>query len=51
LIVSRQTSDLPYFTQYEKWLKAGKYTLSLSDEKSVLSQPFIVVKNESPVKK
>ena len=51
LIVSRQTSDLPYFTQYEKWLKAGTYTLALSDGKSELTQPFIAVKNESPIKK
>lgn len=51
LIVNRQTSDLPYFTQYEKWLKAGTYTLVLSDGKSELSQPFIVIKNETPYKK
>lgn len=50
LIVSRQTSDFPYFTQYEKWLKAGTYTLVLSDEKSELSQPFIVLKKETPYK-
>ncbi len=44
LILSRQTSDLPYFTQYEKWLKPGTYTLVLQDVKSELTQPFIVVK-------
>jgi len=51
LIVSRQTSDLPYFTQYERWLRAGTYTLVLSDAKSELTQPFIAVKNEMPLKK
>lgn len=51
LITSRQTSDLPYFTQYEKWLKAGIYTLVLSDGKSELTQPFIVEKNTTPAKK
>jgi photosystem II stability/assembly factor-like uncharacterized protein len=51
LIVSRQTSDLPYFTQYEKWLKAGTYKMTLSDGKSELSQSFIVIKNETPNKK
>jgi hypothetical protein len=51
MIVSRQTSDLPYFTQYEKHLKAGAYKLTLSDGKLELSQPFIAIKNESPYKK
>ena len=51
LIVSRQTSDLPYFTQYEKWLKAGTYTLILSDGKSETAQPFIVKSRPSPYKK
>jgi hypothetical protein len=51
MIVSRQTSDLPYFTQYEKYLKAGIYRMTLSDGKSELSQPFIAIKNETPYKK
>jgi len=51
LIVSRQTSNLPYFTQYEKWLRAGTYKMTLSDGKSELSQLFIVIKNETPYKK
>ena len=51
LIISRQTSDLPYFTQYEKWMKAGIYTLSLSTGKSELLQPFIVKSRPSPYKK
>ena len=42
LIVSRQTSDLPYFTQYEKYLKAGKYKMILSNGKTELEKPFIV---------
>lgn len=51
LIVSRQTSDLPYFTQYERWVKAGTYKMTLSDGKSELAQSFIVIKNETPYKK
>jgi hypothetical protein len=51
LIVSRQKSDLPYFTQYEKWVRPGSYRIVLSDGKSDLSQPFIVSKNGTPYKK
>ena len=51
LIISRQTSDLPYFTQYEKWLKAGIYKMTLSNGKSELSQPFNVIRRKSPYKK
>jgi photosystem II stability/assembly factor-like uncharacterized protein len=51
LIVSRQTSDLPYFTQFEKYLKAGTYKMTLSDGKSELVQPFIAIKNETQYKK
>ena len=50
MIVSRQTSDLPYFTQYERYLKAGTYKMILSDGKSELSQPFIAIKKETPYK-
>lgn len=48
LIISRQTSDLPYFTKYDTWVKAGTYTLTLSDGKSVWSNPFIVIQNDKP---
>jgi hypothetical protein len=51
LIVSKATSDLPYFTQYEKWINPGTYNLILSDGKSELSQPLIVIKNKTPYKK
>jgi photosystem II stability/assembly factor-like uncharacterized protein len=51
MIISRQTSNLPYFTQYEKWLRPGSYKIVLSDGKSDLSQPFIVSKKETPYKK
>jgi photosystem II stability/assembly factor-like uncharacterized protein len=50
LIVSRQTSDLPYFTEYEKYVKAGTYKLILSDGKSELSQTFIIKERDSPPK-
>lgn len=48
LITKRQTSNLPYFTQYEQWLKPGTYTLILADAKSELTQPFIVEKTKRP---
>jgi photosystem II stability/assembly factor-like uncharacterized protein len=51
LIVARETSDLPYFTQYEKWIRPGTYTIILSDGKSELSQPFIVRRSETTFKK
>jgi photosystem II stability/assembly factor-like uncharacterized protein len=50
LIVSRQTSDLPYFTEYEKYVKAGTYKLILSDGKWELSQTFIIKERDSPPK-
>ncbi len=42
LIVSRQASDLPYFTQYEKYIQAGSYKMILSNGKSESMQNFIV---------
>jgi hypothetical protein len=50
LIVSRATSDLPYFTQYEKYLKAGKYKIVISNGKSDLERPFMVKDRNSPYK-
>jgi photosystem II stability/assembly factor-like uncharacterized protein len=49
-IVSRQTSDLPYFTDYEKYLKAGIYKIFLSTAKSKLEKSFVVKDRVSPVK-
>jgi photosystem II stability/assembly factor-like uncharacterized protein len=51
LIISRETSDLPYFTQYEKYLKEGKYKMILSDGETRSEQPFIVKRAVSPYKK
>jgi hypothetical protein len=48
LVLSRQTSDLPYFTQFEKWLEAGTYRLILSDGKSELATSFIVKNRTTP---
>jgi hypothetical protein len=48
MIMSRQTSNLPYFTQYEEYLKAGAYTLILSDGQSELSRPFKAIENQRP---
>jgi len=50
LIVSRQASDLPYFTEYKKYVKAGTYKLILSDGKSELSRAFIIKERDSPPK-
>jgi photosystem II stability/assembly factor-like uncharacterized protein len=51
LIVSRQTSDLPYFTDYEKYPKAGIYKMILSTGNSKLESTFIVKDRASPNKK
>jgi hypothetical protein len=48
MIMSRQTSNLPYFTQYEEYLNAGAYTLVLSDGQSELSRPFKAIENQRP---
>jgi hypothetical protein len=48
MIKRRQTSNLPYFTQYEEYLKAGAYTLILSDGQSELSRPFKAIENQRP---
>lgn len=50
LIVSRQTSDLPYFTNYQSYLKAGRYKLVLSMGTSQLEKSFIVNNRKSPDK-
>ncbi len=50
LIVSRETSDLPYFTQYEKYIQAGTYKMILSNGKSESVQTFIVKNRVSPYK-
>jgi hypothetical protein len=48
LVVRRQASDLPYFTQYEKWAKAGRYTLILSDGKTELTRAVLVTQHDIP---
>jgi photosystem II stability/assembly factor-like uncharacterized protein len=50
LIISRATSDLPYFTQYEKFLKEGVYKMMLSDGVTKTEQPFVVKRATSPYK-
>lgn len=51
LIISRATSDLPYFTQYEKFLKEGDYQMMLSDGETTTTQPFRVRNADLPVRK
>ncbi len=48
LITQRQISDLPYFTQYETYIKAGEYNLTLTNGNKVLKQIFIVKDSEAP---
>jgi hypothetical protein len=50
LIVSRETSDLPYFTQYEKYVKAGTYNIILLDGKSELSRTLMIKERDSTPK-
>lgn len=51
MIVSRSTSDMPYFTQYEKFLEAGDYKMILSTGQAEFEQPFLVTNCQSPYKK
>ncbi|MGL6268514.1 MAG: hypothetical protein ACRC2O_11350, partial [Chitinophagaceae bacterium] len=48
LILSRQDSDLPYFTAYEKYIQAGTYKMILSNGKTESSKTFIVKNRVSP---
>lgn len=48
LITKRQDSDQPYFTEYETYIKAGNYTMVLSDGKKELKQAFTLRNNERP---
>lgn len=50
LIVSRQVSDLPYFTQYEKYIQAGTYKVILSNGKSESVQTLVIKNRISPYK-
>ena len=50
LIVSRETSNLPYFTGYEKYVEPGTYKMIMSNGKSELEQTFIVKNRVSPYK-
>jgi hypothetical protein len=50
LIEKRATSDLPYFTQYEKYVQAGTYKLILFNGETELNQTFIIKNRVSPIK-
>ena len=51
LIVARQESNLPYFIDYEKFLPAGHYLMSLMVGAKVLIRPFEVVSTMSPYRR
>lgn len=51
LVVKREKSNLPYFVHYDKFLGIGTYTLTLSDGRTELKQPFIVKDGVSPFKR
>jgi photosystem II stability/assembly factor-like uncharacterized protein len=42
MIVTQEKSNLPYFIHYNKFLKTGTYTLSLTDGKSEHKTPFVL---------
>ncbi len=46
LVVSREKSDLPYFVHYEKFLKAGNYTLKMNANETELQRPFVVTNSQ-----
>ena len=43
LVASKEQSDLPYFVHYEKFLKAGNYTLRLTANRTKLEKPLVVI--------
>ena len=47
MVTKRRNSDLPYFTEYESYLKPGSYTMTLKVGKAVLSRPFKVLNSGS----
>lgn len=51
MIVKRQTSDLPYFTQYERYIRPGQYKAILSAGTTLLEQPVVIKSRQSPDKK
>lgn len=50
LVISRQTSDHPYFIHYDKFINAGSYGVKLSSGDEHLLQRFSVLHASSPYK-
>lgn len=50
LIVNRQDSELPYFTKYKTYIKAGEYNLELSDGTTAMKTGFNIINREKPYK-
>lgn len=48
MVVSRQKSDLPYFTRYETYLRPGTYKMILLVGNNRTEKPFIVRKANTP---
>jgi Sortilin, neurotensin receptor 3, len=46
LVVSKEQSDLPYFVHYEKFLKAGNYTLKMNANGTEFQRPFVVTNSQ-----
>ena len=48
IIISKQTSDYPYFVHYDKFIEAGTYVARVSSDKETMEQRFTVVNGTSP---
>ncbi len=48
LVVSKQTSDYPYFMDYDKFIEMGTYLMTVSSDGGYLEQPFVVINGISP---
>ncbi len=48
LVVSKQTSDYPYFVHYDQFIEAGTYVVSVTTGDENIEQPFTVLKGVSP---
>ena len=47
LIVSKETSDYPYFVHYDKFIEAGTFTMKVTSSEDEMEQPFTVIRGTS----
>ena len=48
LVLSKETSDFPYFVHYDKFIQAGSYLLTATLGDAHFEKPILVIKGSSP---